>query len=278
MFSKPLSTSTLRSGNALRDPAVLLWFIAALGWLALALGGHAHEAFIEPRGARSSLAALVALHLTGWLLMVVAMMLPTTTAMARMFWRVSNNAPRPLDARLAFMTGYLLLWFAYALLCVAAALAFELAASGNRWAWLHLHPTAPLAASLLLAGLFQFSALKYRCLSECRDPRAFLFAHYRRGTYQALLLGLRHGQSCLGCCWALMLVMLFTGMSNLGVMLVLAIIMMLEKNLRWGARLVKPLGIALLLLAALALIFDEALGHFGLYQPLQGLHLPQPHH
>ena len=104
------------------------------------------------------------------------------------------------------------------------------------------------AAVLAGAGLFQFSALKYRCLEQCRTPFGFVVArwHGRSPSREAFRLGLDHGLFCVGCCWALMLVMFVVGIGNLGWMLVLAAAMAAEKNLPWGRRLRTPLGLGLL--------------------------------
>ncbi len=104
------------------------------------------------------------------------------------------------------------------------------------------------AAVLLVAGAFQFSSLKYRCLDKCRAPLSFLSQHWR-GTgqsTQAFLLGAHHGLFCVGCCWALMLLMFAVGAGNVGWMLGLGAVMAIEKNMRWGRRLSTPVGLGLL--------------------------------
>ncbi len=101
---------------------------------------------------------------------------------------------------------------------------------------------------MILAGAFQFSSLKYRCLEKCRAPLSFLSQHWR-GTgqsAQALLLGAHHGLFCIGCCWALMLLMFAVGTGNVGWMMGLGAIMAIEKNVSWGRRLSTPLGVGLL--------------------------------
>ena len=100
----------------------------------------------------------------------------------------------------------------------------------------------------MLAGLFQFSALKRRCLERCRSPLGQVMAHWRgrRPRREAWELGLAHGLFCVGCCWALMLVMFVVGMGNIGWMLVLGLVMAMEKNLSWGRRLSAPVGLGLI--------------------------------
>src|SRR5690606_29214040 len=107
---------------------------------------------------------------------------------------------------------------------------------------------------LLLAGGFQFSPLKEQCLSECRSPLGFLRRHYQRGLGAAWALGVRHGLFCLGCCWALMLVMFAVGVGSLVWMVGLTAVMVAEKTTRWGRRLAPVVGVALIALGLLAIL------------------------
>ncbi len=104
------------------------------------------------------------------------------------------------------------------------------------------------AATVALAGLYQFTPLKYHCLDKCRSPLSFIMEHWhgRHDRAQALRLGVRHGLYCLGCCWSLMLLMFAVGLGSLGWMLVLATVMAIEKNIPWGRWLSAPLGVFLL--------------------------------
>jgi len=111
--------------------------------------------------------------------------------------------------------------------------------SGNYWV---------LGATVLvLAGAYQFSSLKYQCLDKCRSTLSFIISHWtgKSEKMQALRLGLHHGVFCVGCCWSLVLLMLAVGSGNIGWMLVLGAVMAIEKNLPWGRRVSKPLGILL---------------------------------
>ena len=98
-----------------------------------------------------------------------------------------------------------------------------------------------------MAGVYQFTPLKYHCLDKCRAPLGFIMGHWRgrRPRREALRLGLHHGLFCLGCCWSLMLLMFTVGVGSLGWMLALGAVMAAEKNLPWGRRLSAPLGMAL---------------------------------
>lgn len=250
-----------------RDPALAIWLVAGLGWLALLAGGHHHHLLVV-RGSVPSLALALLLVGGAWLEMIAAMMLPTAVPMARTFATVSARAPRPFAAMAAFFAAYLAVWMAFALVGVAAATALQAAAVSARWRWVYAHPYWLLAAVLGVAGAFQLSPLKDRCLAMCRDPMGFIFSHYRRGTRGAWALGLRHGLSCLGCCWALMLIMFGTGVGNVFAMLLLTAVMLAERITRWGRRLTRPLGFGLLLAAAAIALFGDALWGWGIYAPL----------
>jgi predicted metal-binding membrane protein len=126
--------------------------------------------------------------------------------------------------------------------------------------WLAAHPWAISAGVFILAGLYQFTPLKYQCLDQCRSPISFITEHWRghHQRFHAFLLGVHHGLFCIGCCWSLMLLMFAVGMTNVGWMFLLGMLMAIERNVSWGRRLVAPLGIVLL--AAGLLILDLGMG------------------
>ncbi len=244
-----VSTPTALAARARHDPGFALWVVAGgcwvlTGWLVLAGGDELahHDVVLEGSSWPSS--ARITAFFAIWLVMVGAMMLPTTVPLVRLFVPVSGRAPRPGPARGAFFAGYLAVWTGFA----GVALAADFGVHGliDRAPWLAARPDVVLGTTLLLAGAFQFSPLKDACLTACRNPAVFLRLHYRRGTAGGWALGLRHGISCLGCCWALMLVMLGTGVGSLAWMLGLTAVMVVEKTSRWGARMVAPVGVALL--------------------------------
>jgi predicted metal-binding membrane protein len=104
------------------------------------------------------------------------------------------------------------------------------------------------AGILVLAGVYQFTPLKYHCLDKCRSPLSFIMGHWtgKSERTQALRLGLHHGIFCIGCCWSLMLLMFAVGSGSIGWMLILGALMAVEKNVSWGRRLSRPLGVLLL--------------------------------
>jgi predicted metal-binding membrane protein len=195
-------------------------------------------------GGRLILPAL--LHAAAWTLMIAAMMLPTTLPILEMFRRiVIGRVDRSRLVALVIL-GYLAAWMGFGLL--AHTLDELLHAVAEYAPWLAVNGWVVGAAIVLIAGVFQFSALKYRCLDKCHTPFGFIVERWRgqAPSREALRLGFDHGLFCIGCCWALMLLMFVVGMGSIGWMLALAGVMAAEKNLPGGKRLSAPLGVALI--------------------------------
>jgi predicted metal-binding membrane protein len=240
-----------RSGGG--SPRVVLCAIAAAWLLALtaevtgAAGALHHDALIEDG---PPLWTALVLFLAAWQAMVAAMMLPSTLPLIRLFDVVSRQQEDGGRARAAFLGGYAAVWTAF------GALAFL----GDGVVHRVVHAVPPLAerpwliagSTLAVAGAFQFSGLKERCLSKCRQPGPYLLARYRRGPAAAFRLGLGHGLYCLGCCWALMLVMFAAGVAVLWWMAALTAVMVYEKTARHGPALTPIVGGGLLALAAIS--------------------------
>ncbi len=189
---------------------------------------------------------IVILFVAGWTLMTAAMMLPTSWPLLTLF----NTITRQRDDRGSLIAlviaGYLGVWTLFGILVhTGDRMLHEMVESS---AWLSSRAWLIGAAIFFLAGAYQFTALKYRCLDKCRSPFAFIAEtwHGANARKEALQLGLRHGMFCLGCCWSLMLLMFAVGVGNLTWMLVLGAIMSIEKNARWGRRLSAPLGTLLI--------------------------------
>jgi predicted metal-binding membrane protein len=183
--------------------------------------------------------------------MIAAMMLPTTLPMLWLFARVSSGQPRSGLLRAVFVAAYLMVWTGFAVLAFVFDAALHTLAV--RAGWPGEHPAVIMGGALLLAGWFQFSRLKERCLEQCRHPASFLIRWYRHGLGPAWSLGVRHGLFCLGCCWALMLLMFAVGVAGVAWMALLTGVMLIEKTARWGKRLVPVVGLLLLLWGNLVL-------------------------
>jgi predicted metal-binding membrane protein len=191
--------------------------------------------------------------LLAWQVMIAAMMLPSSLPLVRMFAAASARAPGSGSAMAAFLGAYALVWTAFGALAFAADFGLHTAVnassvlSDNDWA---------IAGSVIaLAGLFQFTSLKDACLEKCRHPASFMVRHYRRGPRGGFALGAHHGVFCVGCCWALMLVMFALGATNLILMALLTALMVHEKTRPAGRRAVPVTGATLLALASVVLAY-----------------------
>ena len=173
-----------------------------------------------------------------WLLMSVAMMLPTVLPTFAAYDDLGQSAETDLPL---FAAGFLSVWAGFSVFAAGLQMLlfhFDLVSSfgDSRSVWLTV-------ALLSVAGIYQFSALKDACLSKCRAPVTFFMQHWEEGHWQ---MGLRLGMTCLGCCWALMLLAFVGGVMSLAFMGLATLIMTLEKLPDIGRWLNKPLGIALL--------------------------------
>ena len=221
--------------------------LVALSWASLwALGSSPYGQVAHTHGTGGRGLWIVYLSLAGWMLMIVAMMLPTTFPLVALFHSFVRTRANRVRLTTVLVAGYLWIWTLVGVVVYAAYhLIRGLVAES---AWLEANLWALGAGVLLLAGLYQFSALKHKCLEKCRSPLSFIMEHWRggRGEQEAFHLGIRHGIFCLGCCWSLMLLMFIVGVGSLAWMLLLGAIMAVEKNVRWGRRLTTPLGVGLL--------------------------------
>lgn len=202
--------------------------------------------------------AALCLFLLAWQAMTVAMMLPSSLPTVRLFNRMSAAAPKAGRAQGAFLGAYLLIWTFFGAFAFISDLGVH--RSVDNWPWLAAHSWLIAGGTIVLAGAFQFSSLKERCLQQCRHPAAFLLRFYRRGTGSALRTGLHHGLFCLGCCWALMLVAFAAGVANLAWMAAFTAIMVFEKTGPGGDRGAEPIGLGLLVLGSVVLVHPPWLG------------------
>jgi predicted metal-binding membrane protein len=194
----------------------------------------------------------VLLHVTMWLAMAVAMMLPTATPMLRTYAEIADTAAergRRVVSPVVLAIGYLTIWSTFAI--VATGLQWGLSYVGALSSAGAVASAGIAIAILAGAGLYQFTNQKHACLVKCSNPFPFLFANWTERTKGVFRLGLREGLHCLACCWALMLVMFAVGTMNIVWIAVLTVVMAAEKLIgaRWFSR---AIGIALLAWAAVA--------------------------
>jgi predicted metal-binding membrane protein len=237
--------------------------LIGLTWLSLLAWGSSpyarflsHEEVGGSGGVGGGYLTVVALFVAAWTLMTIAMMLPTSLPLVALFHSFVRRRPTQMRLVVLLIAGYLAVWTLF-------GAGVHLGDRGvheavERVGWLSRNPWAVAASTILLAGAYQFTPLKYHCLDKCRSPLSFIQQHWRGGRedVEAFRLGVRHGLFCLGCCWSLMLLMFAVGVGNVAWMLVLGGVMVVEKNARWGRRLSAPLG-ALLLVWGVVLVVTE---------------------
>ena len=229
-----------------------LLVMAALAWAWL----HAAEQAMTTMQGQGTLARLmVAMMSPGeglhyllattlmWLVMMVAMMTPSALPMMLVFRGLDRGPGGDYDS-LWFGAGYLLAWSAFALL--AAVLQWWLHGQG----YLHGHSLATsrtvAGGILIVAGLWQLTPLKAACLARCRGPLGFFLSHWRGGRTGALVMGLRHGLFCIGCCWMLMGLMFAGGAMSVVTMAALAVFILAERVLPGGVWVSWAAGLGLL--------------------------------
>lgn len=237
--------------------------VSLLSWVYLFVlaapdsAGHSsdHAGMHSPMAAWDG--GLLVLSTVMWSVMMIAMMLPTATPMVLSFTRLQHQREtRPRAVRLTgwFSAGYLGAWIVFSLM--AAFAQWALYSAGLMTS--AMGSATPLMAGGLLvaAGLFQWSGLKDACLTKCRSPLNFLLNEWRPGSRGALIMGLRHGLFCVGCCWVLMLLMFVGGVMNLLWMAAITIYVLLEKILPTVRVFGSLTGIVLVLAGALTLVLS----------------------
>jgi predicted metal-binding membrane protein len=169
-----------------------------------------------------------------WVVMMTAMMLPGAVPMVMLYAAVVRRSDAAALARrtYALAAGYLLMWSVFSVV----------AAGGQRVLseWAIVSPMMSLAdpraggVVLILVGIYQFTPLKRNCLDVCRSPLMLMTSYWRPGVRGAFVLGVRHGVFCLGCCWALMLLLFVGGVMNAWVIAGVTLFVLLEKVMPAG--------------------------------------------
>ena len=253
-----------RLGRAI--PVALVGF-AGVGWAwslvtarqmsPRAMGGQVAP---DPMGMGS--AATTAMSLTSfmvaWLAMMAAMMLPAIIPVVRLYGlAAARGAAAPVPV---FVAGYLTVWGAVGLPASLAWRALgEPLANGDAW-------VGYLAATVLLAAAaYQLTPLKTACLRHCRSPLSFFLR--QRGDLRrprtALRIGMSHGLVCLGCCWALMAILITLGTMQVGAMLSIAALILLEKNAPRGVLIARTVPAVMAALGVALLAHPSLISHLG---------------
>ncbi len=244
-----------RAHSASRPDAILIGLLSALvllAWSALWLWGRLPYGHLLMHGsahfgpAARSPWLFAGLFVVSWTLMTVAMMLPTSFPLILLFHRIVRDRAMAAWLLLVLIVGYLASWVGCGI--GLQAVNWVLQAGIVRVAWHARAGWITTAVILSIAGLYQFSSLKYACLEKCRSPLTFITSRWQGGNEpaQALRIGVEHGLYCVGCCWSLMLLMFIVATGSLAWMLLLGVVMALEKNFPWGRRASALLGVSLL--------------------------------
>lgn len=237
LFPRSISTTSI----ALAAAAVAAW-VATVAWV------RAGDMGAMPGTMGMSLWSFTVM----WGLMMAAMMLPSVTPFLGVYQAtITENRAWRLTGLAA---GYLLVWTGVGVVAFVIAGWFgDLAAERPTVAqWVGV-------GTFALVGAYQLTPLKFRCLSHCRSPIGHL-VHYLgfTGPSRDVRAGASHGWFCLGCCWALMLLMIAFGVMNVAAMVGLAVVIAIEKVWRHGELFARAVGVACLAFAV-ALIFEPAL-------------------
>ncbi|MGH7326119.1 MAG: DUF2182 domain-containing protein [Candidatus Rokuibacteriota bacterium] len=231
---------------AIRDPTTiltcaLLLAITAVAWIQVvsSMGSHSHGAMT----AMPTLLAHSVAYVASWAVMMAAMMLPSALPMIALYGAIQRNAvgtgARGVHVAL-FTLMYLGLWGAMGVPVYLASTLLGIVAAD-------LLPYG-VALVLLAAGAYQLSPLKQVCLRACRSPLAFLLGRWRPGAAGSLALGWAHAVYCVGCCWALMVVLVAAGAMGLSWVLLIAALVTAEKLLPLGEWIARLVGGALVIL------------------------------
>ena len=246
--------------------------LAALGWWGTAVQANGMDdgmltGLVDVRtGMPFEMAAPVFLLM--WLTMMVAMMFPTIAPIVllhRMVMRKRGVGDLPTAT---FVAGYLLVWTAVGVVPLLALVGFGHLRDGGSW-------VDRLAGGVLLvAGAYQFTHWKAACQKACRSPLTFLSTHdFGSGLSGTLRAGASHGLYCLGCCWALMAVLLVVGIMNLAWMAAIAAVFLAEKNWVRGDLLTRVVGTALVVYGIVVVVKPGWLPG-GMPTPASGSDMP----
>lgn len=245
----PRSTFELLSGRVTAGVVACLLGLSGVAWLVTVRQASSMSEMasgLGQVGARMPSDMTAPVFMAMWVTMMVAMMLPAVAPMVLAHRRVVLHRGEGWAPTVAFLTGYLVVWSVAGLVPLASLLAFrELSGEAAQSRWL------PALAGLIVAGAgaYQFTAWKATCLRWCRTPIGFVMTHdFGAGSRGAFRAGLVHGGLCLGCCWALMSVLVVVGFMNLVWMAVLSLVFLAEKNWSRGVGLTRVVGTAMVVL------------------------------
>jgi predicted metal-binding membrane protein len=181
-----------------------------------------------------------------WVIMMIAMMLPSAIPVTVMHARLLRDKDtNPRVRSLIFALGYVVVWAGFSVAAAAVQIALERSSVLSAM-WMRFERVEVGAVVLIGAGLFQFSSMKNACLRQCRTPVGFLMTEWRDGMNGALGMGIKNGLYCVGCCWALMLLLFVGGVMSMLWMLALTLLMLVEKIAPRGPYVARGAGVVMI--------------------------------
>ena len=195
-----------------------------------------------------------------WAAMMVAIMFPTAAPMILTFAKVQTTRRERGQQFVPvwlFVGAYIALWSATGLVAYIVGRLGDDLANSSSWVMDNAGRIGGLA--LLLAGLYQLSPLKTKCLSKCRSPMSFVLGGWRDGRLGAIRMGLEHGVYCLGCCWLLFAILFPLGMMNIAILALITALIFAEKSLAIGPTVARIAAAALVAYGIIVLVLPSTL-------------------
>jgi len=196
-----------------------------------------------------------ALFLGVWIAMMVAMMFPTAAPMILSFARIQGSREAKGQVFVPtwlFILAYLALWSAMGIFAFLGASAADGLAENSEWVLANAGRIG--GAILVIAGLYQLSPWKNRCLAQCRTPMGFIMSRWQEGRFGAVRMGFEHGTYCLGCCWFLFVILFPLGMMNVAALTLITLLIFAEKSLAIGERVARFAAVGLIGYGTLVLV------------------------
>ncbi len=240
-------------GTAVAGSAVLVVSIAA--WFAML---HDASSMSMPGGGAAPSVTAGAAFTARWGVMMVAMMLPSAAPMVLLYRTVSRRLAADGDRVIpyaVFASIYLLLWMAIGVPVYAASVA--LMGLSLRWPAIEAAMPFAIGGVLIVAGIYQLTSAKRACLRRCESPLGFLMRRFKSGYLETTRLAVAHAGYCIGCCWALMMILVVAGAMSMAWVAVITVIVFAEKALPRGWRVSRLAGVSLILLGTAVMLNPE---------------------
>jgi len=257
--------NNITEGILKRDRFVVILGLAAvilLSWaytiyltqqMGISIWGHV---VIGPHTQAWTIASFL-MYFLMWSIMMIAMMTPSAAPMLLFYAKIIRQKQPGREPYLKtglFLLGYLLVWIGFS----AAATLVQWALHSTSLVTMQIVRATPILGGIILisAGAFQFSQLKNACLTHCRTPVGFIMTDWREGNLGALIMGIKHGFYCVGCCWLLMALLFVAGVMNLLWMAIITIFVLVEKIVPAGDRISRYAGVLFIIWGILAILMQ----------------------